>query len=144
MIDLVITHLTHPCGPPWTLETFGDPWRPLATMPENGNFGHLGKCWPLLTKGGGGVRDAYLPQNGWIFGKSAIFKVREISATSMHVITLYAIYMHKNRFLTIFEHSRTNLKIGPRLHSRFYNIWDCILAEKIAIKSEHSSPHICA
>ena len=31
MIDLVITHLTHPWGPPWTLETLGDHWRPLAT-----------------------------------------------------------------------------------------------------------------
>ena len=31
MIDLVITHLTHPWGPPWTLETLGDPWRPLET-----------------------------------------------------------------------------------------------------------------
>ena len=44
MIDLVITHLTHPWGPPWTLETLGDPWRPLATlgdMPENGHFGHF-------------------------------------------------------------------------------------------------------
>ena len=32
MIDLVITHLTHPWGPPWTLETLGDPWRPLVTL----------------------------------------------------------------------------------------------------------------
>ena len=24
MIDLVLTHLTHPWGPPWTLETLGD------------------------------------------------------------------------------------------------------------------------
>ena len=31
MIDLVKTHLTHPWGPPWTLETLGDHWRPLAT-----------------------------------------------------------------------------------------------------------------
>ena len=31
MIDLVKTHLTHPWGPPWTLETLGDPWRPLET-----------------------------------------------------------------------------------------------------------------
>ena len=31
MIDLVLTHLTHPWGPPWTLATLGDPWRPLAT-----------------------------------------------------------------------------------------------------------------
>ena len=36
MIDLVITHLTHPWGPPWTLETLGDHWRPLTTMPQNG------------------------------------------------------------------------------------------------------------
>ena len=45
MIDLVLTHLTHPWGPPWTLATLGDPWRPLATlgdMPENGHF--WGKC----------------------------------------------------------------------------------------------------
>ena len=39
MIDLVLTHLTHPWGPPWTLETLGDHWRPLATMPENGQNG---------------------------------------------------------------------------------------------------------
>ena len=32
MIDLVITHLAHPWGPPWTLATLGDPWRPLATL----------------------------------------------------------------------------------------------------------------
>ena len=41
MIDLVKTHLTHPWGPPWTLETLGDPWRPLATlgdMLENDQF----------------------------------------------------------------------------------------------------------
>ena len=42
MIDLVKTHLTHPWGPPWTLETLGGPWRPLATlgdMLENDHFG---------------------------------------------------------------------------------------------------------
>ena len=39
MIDLVITHLTHPWGPPWTLETLGDHWRPLATLLENDQFG---------------------------------------------------------------------------------------------------------
>ena len=39
MIDLVLTHLTHPWGPPWTLETLGDHWRPLAAMPENGQNG---------------------------------------------------------------------------------------------------------
>ena len=41
MTDLVITHLTHPLGPPWTLETLGDHWRPLATlgdMLENDQF----------------------------------------------------------------------------------------------------------
>ena len=32
MIDLVITHLTHPWGPPWTLETLGD-------LLENDHFG---------------------------------------------------------------------------------------------------------
>ena len=35
MIDLVLTHLTHPWGPPWTLATLGD-------MLENDHFG--GKC----------------------------------------------------------------------------------------------------
>ena len=42
MINLIITHLTHPWGPPWTLETLGGPWRPLATlgdMLENDHFG---------------------------------------------------------------------------------------------------------
>ena len=38
MIDLVITHLTHPWGPSWTLETFCDPWRPLATCLKVTNF----------------------------------------------------------------------------------------------------------
>ena len=48
MIDLVLTHLTHPWGPPWTLETLGDhrrplatlgaPWRPLATCLKMTNF----------------------------------------------------------------------------------------------------------
>ena len=32
MINLVITHLTHPWGPPGTLETLGDPWRPCLKM----------------------------------------------------------------------------------------------------------------
>ena len=47
MIDLVLTHLTHPWGPPWTLETLGDLWRPLATVPENGQNGqndHFQAC----------------------------------------------------------------------------------------------------
>ena len=26
MIDLVLTHLNQPWGPPWTLATLGDPW----------------------------------------------------------------------------------------------------------------------
>ena len=47
MIDLVLTHLTHPWGPPWTLATLGNPWRPLATclkMPENGQNDHFQAC----------------------------------------------------------------------------------------------------
>ena len=28
---LILTHLNQPWGPHWTLETLGDPWRPLAT-----------------------------------------------------------------------------------------------------------------
>ena len=50
MIDLVLTHLTHPWGPPGTLETLGDPWRPLATMPENGQNGQNDLClfWSRL------------------------------------------------------------------------------------------------
>ena len=57
MIDLVLTHLTHPWGPPWTLATLGDPWRPLATMPQNGQNGqnyHFQACrqWsPRVAKG---------------------------------------------------------------------------------------------
>ena len=39
MIDLVLTHLTHPWGPPWTLATLGDPWRPLATGLKMAIFG---------------------------------------------------------------------------------------------------------
>ena len=44
VIDLVLTHLNHPWGPPWTLETLGDLWRPLATMPENSHFGQNFLC----------------------------------------------------------------------------------------------------
>ena len=47
MIDLVKTHLTHPWGPPWTLETLGGPWRPLATCLKMTNFpqnGHFQEC----------------------------------------------------------------------------------------------------
>ena len=36
MIDLVLTHLTHPWGLPWTLETLGDHRRPLATLGDHG------------------------------------------------------------------------------------------------------------
>ena len=35
MIDLVLTHLIQPWGPPWTLETLAtlvNHWRPLATI----------------------------------------------------------------------------------------------------------------
>ena len=35
---LVLTHLTHPWGPPWTLATLGEPWRPLATCLKMTNF----------------------------------------------------------------------------------------------------------
>ena len=42
MIDLVITQLTHPWGPPWTLETLGDHWRPLATLGDMLEDDHLG------------------------------------------------------------------------------------------------------
>ena len=83
MIDLVLTHLTHPWGPPWTLETLGDHWRPLATMPENGHFGHFdhfqawsprvakGRQWsPRVSRVPGG------PQGWvrWVRTKSIIFK----------------------------------------------------------------------
>ena len=52
-IGLVITHLTHPWGPPWALETLGDPWRPLATMPQNGQNGqndHFQAWSPRVSK----------------------------------------------------------------------------------------------
>ena len=47
MIDLVITHLTHPWGPPWTLETLGDPWRPLATLGDMLENDHFEGNWSL-------------------------------------------------------------------------------------------------
>ena len=58
MIDLVLTHLTHPWGPPWTLETLGDHWRPLATCLKMTNFpqnGHFQACrkWPKCITGTG-------------------------------------------------------------------------------------------
>ena len=48
MIDLVLTHLNQPWGPPWTLETLGDPWRPLATMPENSQNDHF-HAWSICS-----------------------------------------------------------------------------------------------
>ena len=62
MIDLVLTHLNQPWGPPGTLETLGDTWRPLATMPENGQNGqndHFQAWSPRVSKVQGG------PQ-GWV------------------------------------------------------------------------------
>ena len=49
MIDLVITHLTHPWGPPWTLETLGGPWRPLATLGDMLENDHFGGNWSFST-----------------------------------------------------------------------------------------------
>ena len=50
MIDLVITHLTHPWGPPWTLETLGDHLRPLATLDDMLENYHFGGKFFLKTK----------------------------------------------------------------------------------------------
>ena len=47
MIDLVLTHLTHPWGPPWTLATLGDPRRPLATLGNMLENDHFGGNWPF-------------------------------------------------------------------------------------------------
>ena len=44
MIDLVLTHLTHPWGPPWTLETLGDPWRPCLKMVILAILRHVAKA----------------------------------------------------------------------------------------------------
>ena len=41
MIDLVLTHLNQPWGPPWTLATIGD-------IPENGHFGGNWPFSPIL------------------------------------------------------------------------------------------------
>ena len=43
MIDLVLAHLTHPWGPPGTLETLGDPWRPCLKMAKMTIFRHVAK-----------------------------------------------------------------------------------------------------
>ena len=50
-IDLVITHLTHPWGPPWTLETLGGPWRPLATLGDMLENDHFQAWSPRVAKG---------------------------------------------------------------------------------------------
>ena len=47
MIDLAITHLTHPLGPPWPLETLGDHWRPLATLGDMLENDYFGGNWPF-------------------------------------------------------------------------------------------------
>ena len=47
MIDLVLTHLNQPWGPPWTLETFGDPWRPLATLGDHWRHVWKWSFWPF-------------------------------------------------------------------------------------------------
>ena len=59
MIDLVKTHLTHPWGPPWTLETLGGPWRPLAT------------CLKMTILGG----PHETQRHGWLRGLSSIQKM---------------------------------------------------------------------
>ena len=69
MIDLVITHLTHPWGPPWTLETLGNPWRPLETLGDMLENDHFGGNWPFssmsprVAKGLQGSRET--PGLGW-------------------------------------------------------------------------------
>ena len=72
MIDLVKTHLTHPWGPPWTLETLGGPWRPLATlgdMLENDQFPpkwSFSSMSPRVANGRQGFpRSKGDPRDGW-------------------------------------------------------------------------------
>ena len=62
MIDLVLTHLTHPWGPPGTLETLGDSWRPCLKMVKMAKmtiFRHGRQGSPRVSKVQGG------PQ-GWL------------------------------------------------------------------------------
>ena len=42
IFNLVLTHLNQPWGPPWTLATLSDPWRPLATIGDMLEHGHVG------------------------------------------------------------------------------------------------------
>ena len=49
MIDLAITHLTHPWGPLWTLETLGDHWRHAWKWPISPNYRNSSRCfWQLF------------------------------------------------------------------------------------------------
>ena len=50
MIDLVITHLTHPWGPPGTLETLGDPWRPMETLGDHASKWPFWSFWSINLK----------------------------------------------------------------------------------------------
>ena len=72
VIDFVLTHLNQPWGPPWTLATLGDPWRPLATclkMTILGEIGHFQACRqgsPRVAKGRQGFpRSKGDPRDGW-------------------------------------------------------------------------------
>ena len=88
MIDLVITHLTHSLGPPWTLETLGDHWRPLATlgdMLENDHFGHFqafSGMSPIAAKGLQGFGTGY-----WELWQLAFMSWLKVANTSwLHFI----------------------------------------------------------
>ena len=86
MIDLVLTHLTHPWGPPWTLVSLGDPWRPLATLGDMLENDHFGGNWsfssmsPRVAKGRQGPPRVSKVQGGpqgwvrWVLTRSIIFK----------------------------------------------------------------------
>ena len=75
MIDLVKTHLTHPWGPPWTLETLGGPWRPLATlgdMLENDHLSLNAILWSITLKIFLWPHETH--SHGWLRGSSSIQK----------------------------------------------------------------------
>ena len=75
VIDLVLTHLNHPWGPPWTLATIVDPWRPLATLGDPWRpLATLGDPWrPLATLGDMLENDQFPPKwHGWLRERSSI------------------------------------------------------------------------
>ena len=141
MIDLVLTHLNQPWGPPRTLETLGDPWWHLATLGDHAWKWPFWPFWPfsgMVAKGCQGSPRVSKVQGGtqgwlrWVRTKSIIFKSfsnmilkkgpfphwNPHSNRKVTVHTQLWVYNSENRFLGSFYHNTCRVKRVKRLNEK--------------------------